>query len=74
MTLKAKIERIEGDRVVVGFEDGQKLTLPKTAIEGASALGQEVVCILTVPGGEDAARSDMARSVLNELLRPGERL
>jgi hypothetical protein len=68
--LKAKIERIEGERVMVVFEDGQRLTVPRTAIEGVVGVGQDIVLVAAVLGGEDAGRSRLAQEILNELLRP----
>jgi len=69
MTLKAKISSIEGERVVLVFEDGQALTVPVTAVEGLPKVGQEVAVIAAVLGSEDAGRKKLAQDLLNELLK-----
>lgn len=70
MSLKAKVLSVAGDRVSLGFDDGQKLTLPAAAVEGSPKEGSEVSLVATAVGSEDAGRTALARHLLNELLRP----
>lgn len=67
--LKGTIHSINGDQVTVGFSDGQTIRVPVSAVEGAVVPGGEVFLILTNPGGEQAARSQFARDLLNQLLK-----
>ncbi|MBI5654904.1 hypothetical protein HZC53_04615 [Candidatus Uhrbacteria bacterium] len=67
--VKAKVVKIEGDKVVLGLVDGQSLVLPAESIEGECKLGQDVSVVAAVLGSEDAGRQRIAHHILNELLK-----
>ena len=50
------------------FEDGQTVTVPIAACEGAPVVGGAVRLIVAALGSEDAGRQDLARELLNEIL------
>lgn len=67
--VKAKVVKIEGDKVVLGLADGQSLVLPVESVEGECKLGQDVAIVAASLGSEDAGRQRMAQHILNELLK-----
>ncbi|MFZ2804013.1 MAG: hypothetical protein WA001_02205 [Patescibacteria group bacterium] len=69
MPITAKVLSITGDRVSLGFGDGQKVELPVSVFEGTPKEGLDVTLLALVLGSEDAGRTAVARNLLNELLR-----
>ena len=67
--LKARIQSINGEMVVLTLEDGQSLTLPTSQIEGTTVVGQDVALIAAALGSESASRQKLAQDLLNELLK-----
>jgi hypothetical protein len=68
MSYRAKVVRLEGERVELSLEDGQTLALSLKAFEGTPKEGQEVMLLAVAVGSEDAGRQAMARELLNGLL------
>ena len=67
--LKARIQSINGEMVVLTLEDGQSLTLSASQIEGTPVVGQDVALIAAALGSESASRQKLAQDLLNELLK-----
>ena len=67
--LKARIQSINGEMVVLALEDGQSLSLPQSQIEGTAVVGQEIALIAAALGSESASRQKLAQDLLNELLK-----
>lgn len=67
--IKGTIQSIQGDQVTVEILDGQTIRVPVSSIEGSIVQGGEVFLILSMPGGEQAARSQFSRDLLNQLLK-----
>jgi len=68
MSLKAKIISLTDERATLELEDGQTMTVPKTAIEGLAKQGMDVGIVIVLPGAEDAGRQALSRDLLNSLL------
>ena len=69
MSLNAKIESLNGERVTLVFDDGQKLVVPAAFVDGAAKVWQDVAVVVEVSGSEDSGRARVARELLNELLK-----
>jgi len=67
--LKAKVAKIENQTVTLELADGQSLALPQSSVEGECKPGQEVALLAAALGAEDAGRQELARRLLNELLK-----
>ena len=67
--LKAKITKIENETMTLQLPDGQSLALPLQAVEGEGKPGQEAALLVVSLGGEEAGRQELARHLLNELLK-----
>ncbi|MDQ7815245.1 MAG: hypothetical protein RDU25_05600 [Patescibacteria group bacterium] len=67
--LKGKIISLSGDSAIVQTEDGQSLNIKTGSLEGRANEGQDVAVIVVALGGEDAGRQELARHLLNELLK-----
>ncbi len=65
---KAKIVSLVSDQALLEFEDGQKIRVPVSSIEGTPKDGQEIAVIFAALGTEDAGRQKLAQHLLNELL------
>jgi hypothetical protein len=70
MPLKGTIVGITDASASILMENGQKMQVPLTSIEGLAKEGQEVAVVLTALGSEDAGRQKLARELLNALLMP----
>jgi len=68
MTIKATVDRIEGDRAVLKISDGQTLIWPKTALP--AELHEGMVLIITLTEQEEYEKKDKqkAKDILNEIL------
>lgn len=67
--LKARIQSINSDMVILNLEDGQSLSLSVSQIEGTPVVGQDVAVIVAALGSESASRQKLAQDLLNELLK-----
>jgi len=67
--LKGKIMSLNGDIANVQTDDGQVLNVKIEAVEGRAKEGQDVAVIVAALGGEEAGRQELARHLLNELLK-----
>lgn len=66
---KIKVTHISSDRATLTGEDGQIIRLPLSSFDGSPRLDSEVVLRAVVVGGADAGQSQLARDLLNELLK-----
>ena len=66
--IKGAVKEIQGDQVTVEILDGQTMKVPMSSVEGTIVVGGEIFLLLTAPGGEQAARTQFARDLLNQLL------
>ncbi|MBP9869330.1 hypothetical protein KBC59_02120 [Patescibacteria group bacterium] len=66
--IKGTIQSIQGDQLTVEILDGQVLNVPASSVEGTVVVGGEIFLFLAAPGGEQAARAQFARDLLNQLL------
>lgn len=67
--IKANVASLTGDKAIVSLEDGQKITVPISHIEGSVKEGSGVAILVTALGSEDAGRQKLAQGLLNELLK-----
>lgn len=67
--IKAKVTSLTGDKAIVSLDDGQKITVPVSRIEGSVKEGSDVAVLIVAPGSEDAGRQKLAQGLLNELLK-----
>ncbi len=67
--IKAKIASLTGDNAIVSLDDGQKIAVPISHIEGGVKEGSEVAIIVAALGSEDAGRQRLAQDLLNGLLK-----
>ena len=66
--LEAKIIKMENEKAVLSFLDGQQITVPISAIEGELAESQRVFVLFASPGSEGGANQKLAKYLLNELI------
>lgn len=66
--IKGTVKGIQGDQVTVEVLDGQILKISASLVEGTVVVGGEIFLLLAAPGGEQAARAQFARDLLNQLL------
>jgi hypothetical protein len=66
--LEAKILKMENETAVLGFLDGQKITVPLAVIEGDPTEGQRIFVLFASPGSESGANQKLAKFLLNELI------
>lgn len=66
--LTLTVQTIENETIKAKTSDGQVWTIPKTAISGVVKSGQELRFIAVSPGSEDAGKTALAHTLLNELL------
>ena len=66
--VEATVQSVEGEKLVLAFEDGQLLRLPMSACEGTPLPGSHVRVLCVALNAEDAGRQRLARDLLNELL------
>ncbi len=64
-------QEVREQTVVARSADGQTVEIPKQAIFGTPKVGQELRCVATAPGNEEAAEAAFAQRIVNELLGKG---
>ncbi len=69
LMLKGKIIALNGNIANIQTADGQILNIEIDNLEGQAKEGQEVALVAAVLGGEEAGRQELARHLLNELLK-----
>lgn len=62
------VQEVGNDTIKTKTSDGQVWMIPKTAILGTVKSGQELRFIAVSPGSEDAGKTALAHTLLNELL------
>jgi len=67
--IQATIDRIEEDKAVLVFEDGQKLFVPINALPENSLAGRTLDISLLPNSSKTESRESLARDVLNEILQ-----
>ena len=68
--LRLTVRSVEGERLTAETERGEAWTLPLSAVHGTPRPGMELRVIAAAAGSEDAGKTELARSILNELLGP----
>ena len=63
------IDRFEGSFAVVKLDDGQNLNWPKKYLPAGAAAGEVVKLKLLTEIGAEAERQELAKSILNEILK-----
>jgi hypothetical protein len=66
--LEAKIINLDNEKAVLAFLDGQKITIPISAIEGSPQQGENIFVLFASPGLENQANQKLAKFILNELI------
>ncbi|GEM_PF-1204943 len=66
--LEAKIINLENEKAVLAFPDGQKITIPISAIEGSLKQDEAVFVLFASRGMENQANQKLAKYILNELI------
>lgn len=64
------VDRFENGRVVLLFEDGQQVVLPKRKLPGKIKEGSVLYCEFFRAEDHDKRREDIARYLLEEILHP----
>ncbi len=65
----ATVDRLEGEWAVLVFDDGQSLRWPKKNLPADMKEGERVGLYLLRRAGEDEEREQLAKAVLNQLLK-----
>lgn len=66
--LEAKIIGLENEKAILAFPDGQKITIPVSAVEGSLKQGETVFVLFAPKGMENQANQKLAKYILNELI------
>jgi len=66
--VSATVVKIQDGQVTLSLPNGQTFQVPESAVEGKPVLWSTVNLLIVMPGGEDAARSSLAKNILNELI------
>lgn len=64
----ATIVSLDDTHATIRLDDGQELRVALGQIEGVPTVGSMVTLIAAIPGAEGAARTQLARDLLNGLL------
>lgn len=67
--LLATVDRVEGSQAVLKFDDGQSLDWPIDKLPPEASEGSQVKLVLLSDKGEQEEREEMAKAVLNEILK-----
>jgi hypothetical protein len=67
--LLAIVDRVEGSKAVLKLDDGQSLDWPADKLPGEIDEGSQVKILLLSNKGEKEEREEMAKAVLNEILK-----
>ncbi len=66
--LEAKIISLDNEKAVLAFLDGQKITIPVSAVEGSPKQGETIFVLFASRGMENQANQKLAKCILNELI------
>jgi hypothetical protein len=70
--LKGTIERFENTVAIITLADGQKIQWPIKTLPDGCAVGSVVRLLLKTSESDQADREQLAKSILNEILRGDE--
>lgn len=65
----ATLDRLEGDKAVLKLDDGQALDWPADKLPAGASEGTQLKLVLSSNKSEEAEREEVAKSVLNEILK-----
>ena len=68
--MQAILDRFEENFAVLHLDDGQELSVPKTALPENTREGAALFLLITENATEEAHREKLAKSILNEILNP----
>ena len=68
MTLERATVTELTDATVTILINNSSLTLPRTSVIGTPRVGSELRLLLITPGSEDAGKTELAQTLLNELI------
>ncbi len=66
--LPAVLDRFEGDKAVIRFDDGQTLVLPKADLFNQYKEGDALYFLISPDQDLTAGREQLAKALLNDLL------
>lgn len=66
---EAVVDRIEGGRAVLVLDDGQTLDWPRDNLPSGVGEGTKVKLVMLSAADETRDREEMAKAVLNEILK-----
>ncbi|MBP6945216.1 hypothetical protein KBD61_01030 [Patescibacteria group bacterium] len=64
------VTEIQSDHVIATTNDGQRLSLPITAILGKAQLNQPIFLLAAATGNESGLQHPLAQTVIQHLLEP----
>ena len=67
--LTAVFDRVEGELVVLRFEDGQELAVPRQLLPADCQEGSHLVCSFATQVQAEADQTARARQLLTEILK-----
>ena len=67
--LLATVDRVEGNKAVLKLDDGQSLDWPIDRLPADAGEGSRVKLVILSNKGEQEEREEMAKAVLNEILK-----
>ncbi len=67
--IPATVDRVEGKKAVLKLDDGQSLDWPMDKLPGDAREGSRVKLVLFSNKTEEEEREEMAKKVLNEILK-----
>ena len=67
--VSGSIDRFEDDKAVLKLADGQELIWPRAHLPGSAKEGTAVKLKLLTDIGEVVEREELAKSILNEILK-----
>lgn len=71
-TLEASIDRFEGGKAVIKFDDGQELLLAKRQLPASIKEGSHLIFELYPQKDQEVRRQSIAHYLLKEILEPHE--
>jgi len=71
--LSGRIEKLEDKQGVVVLTDGQKVFWPLNDLPPGCQLGDKVRLVLTTDGKEAEKREQLAKTILNQILKSKEK-
>ena len=66
---KIELDRIEGDKAVLYFEEGVELVLPAKTLPKGSKEGDTLIMMLATEKAETERKEKTAKEILNEILK-----